>query len=135
MARAEKARILGYHIDDEVFYTPKVIAVLLPTALDLEDALAPTFDPTVEHTGSGGGGHYGDLATSLIDVRSAWANTAFRGSEMQLIKARYVDDLEWDHIAASYGMTLEAVQLEVIRGLRRLMNTLGGKNPHRKADK
>lgn len=126
VARAEKALVCGYHTDDEAYYTPRVVAELLPVCLDIEAALLPSA-PTDDAPGRGGNPHgQGDFVTSLLDVREAWTNTAFRGSEMRLIEARYVEDREWPQIAAMYGMEVEDVQRTVSIGLRRLSEFLGG---------
>ena len=126
VARAEKALVCGYHVDDEAFYRPAVIAELLPMVFDIEAALLPSA-PTDDAPGRGGNPHgQGDFVTSLLDVREAWTSTAFRGSEMDYIKARFVDDLEWGHIAASFGVDVEEVQKRTATGLRRMSERLGG---------
>lgn len=126
VARAEKALVCGYHVDDECHYTPKVIAELLPICLDIEAALLPSA-PSDDAPGRGSNPHgQGDFVTSLLDVREAWTNTAFRGDEMRLIRERYVNDLEWPHVAAIYGITVEEAQRHVAIGLRRMSETLGG---------
>ena len=126
VARAEKALVCGYHVDDEAFYRPAVIAELLPICLDIEAALLPSA-PVDDAPGRGGNPHgQGDFVASLLDVREAWMSTAFRGDEMQLIKARYVEDLEWGHIAASFGIEVEDAQKRVAIGLRRMSERLGG---------
>lgn len=126
VARAEKALVCGYHPDDEAFYTPKVIAELLPVCMDIEAALLPSA-PTDDAPGRGGNPHgQGDFVTSLLDVREAWTSTAFRGSEMSYIKARYVDDMSWDLIAATHGVDVEEVQKRTAIGLRRMSERLGG---------
>jgi hypothetical protein len=126
VARAEKALVCGYHVDDEAYYRPAVIAELLPICLDIEAALLPSA-PVDDAPGRGGNPHgQGDFVASLLDVREAWTSTAFRGDEMQLIKARFVEDLEWGHIAASFGIDVETAQKRVAIGLRRMAERLGG---------
>ena len=126
VARAEKARRLGYAPSDEVFYTPMVIAKLLPVALELEDALQPSYDPEADHRG---GGDYGEFVAALLDVRRAWVNAAFRDSEMRFIEERFCRDMEYAYIAAAYGVDVEVVKEQIARGLRRMMNFLGGRDP------
>lgn len=129
VARKEKALFCGYHQDDECFYSPKVVAELLPLVFDIEAALLPSA-PTDDAPGRGSNPHgQGDFVTSLLDVREAWTNTAFRGDEMQLIRARYIEDLEWAHVAASFGIELEDAQRRVAIGLRRMSEFLGGLPP------
>lgn len=128
VAREEKAKALGYAPSDEVFYTPMVVAKLLPVALELEDALQPSYDPEADHRG---GGDYGDFVASLLDVRRAWIGVAFRRDEMRLIEARFVNDWEYDRIAAAYSMDEEEVSKQIARGLRRMVDFLGGRDPRK----
>jgi len=126
VARSEKALVSGYHVDDEAYYTPKVVAELLPLCLDIEAALLPSA-PTDDAPGRGGNPHgQGDFVTSLLDVREAWTTTAFRGSEMQYINAHFVEDMSWELIAATYGVDVEEVQRRTAIGLRRMSEALGG---------
>lgn len=127
LARREKALACGYHPDDECFYVPAVVAELLPLTLDIESALLPSVvsdDDSV--SGSGNPHGQGDFVASLLDVRRAWINTAFRGDEMSLIKARYIEDLEWGEIAASFQVDLETAKRRTAIGLRRMSDYLGG---------
>lgn len=128
VARDEKAKALGYAPSDEQFYTPMVVAKLLPIALELEDALQPSYDPEADHRG---GGDYGEFVASLLDVRRAWINSAFRNSEMAILKRRFVEDQDWTFIAATLGMEMEEVQKQATRGLRRMVNFLGGTDPRK----
>lgn len=128
VARDEKAKVLGYAPSDEQFYTPMVVAKLLPIALELEDALQPSYDPEADHRG---GGDYGEFVASLLDVRRAWINSAFRNSEMAILKRRFVEDQDWTFIAATLGMEMEEVQKQATRGLRRMVNFLGGTDPRK----
>lgn len=128
VARDAKAKTLGYDTHDEAFYSAAVIGKLLPVALELEDALQPRYDPEAEHRG---GGDYGEFVTALLDVRSAWIGTAFRGDEMRLLKARYVEDWEDDRIAAVYNMDEDEVRKQIFRGLNRMVSFLGGFDPRK----
>lgn len=129
VARAEKALVCGFDVTDEAFYQPKVIAELLPMVFDLEAALLPSA-PTDDAPGRGSNPHgQGDFVTSLLDVREAWTSTAFRGIEMDLIRARYIEDLSWPHIAASFQVDVEEAQKRASIGLRRMAETLGGLPP------
>jgi hypothetical protein len=126
VARAEKALACGYHVDDEAYYRPAVIAELLPMVFDVEAALLPSA-PTDDAPGRGGNPHgQGDFVTSLLDVREAWTGTAFRGDEMRLIEERYVKDRDWPQVAAIYGIEVEDAQRTVAIGLRRMSEFLGG---------
>jgi hypothetical protein len=126
VGRKEKALACGYHPDDEMFYRPAVIAELLPMVFDIEASLLPAA-PSDDAPGRGSNPHgQGDFVASLLDVRQAWLTTPFRGDESRMIEARYVDDMEWDHLAASFGVEVEDAKRTVAIGLRRMANQLGG---------
>jgi DNA-directed RNA polymerase specialized sigma24 family protein len=126
IARREKAERSGYHVDDECTYSPKVIAELLPMTFAIESALLPAA-ASDDAPGRGGNPHgQGDFVASLLDVRNAWITTAFRGDEARLIEARFVDDMSVEHIAASFSTTPDEVKKQLARGLRRMVERLGG---------
>lgn len=127
VAQKEKARVAGYHVNDNVWYSPRVVAELLAMTMDIEAALAPTARPADDDMpGAGNKDGQGDLLASLMDVRNAWICTAFRDDEARLIEARYVDEMEWAHIAASFGHEVEEAKRRVAVGLRRMVDFLGG---------
>lgn len=127
VAQKENALKRGFHIDDVVYYTPRVIAEVLPLCMDIEEALAPKASAPDDGAGRVHNPHgQGDFVATLIDVRNAWIVTAFRQDEAQLIHARYVEDLNYHEIAASYGHDVEEVKRRIAIGLRRMTNVLGG---------
>ena len=127
LARRERALTLGYHPDDEQFYTPRVVAELLPLTLDIESALLPS----AASDGAGGAKSknphgQSDFVASLLDVRRAWIETAFRRDEARLIEAHFIDDMTYEHISASFGLDVEEVKKRIAIGLRRMSEYLGG---------
>lgn len=129
VARKERALCRGYHPDDETYYSPKVVAELLPMVFDIEAALLPAA-ASDDAPGRGSNPHgQGDFVASLLDVRNAWITTAFRGDEARLIESRFVDDMSWEHIAASFQIDVEDAKRTVSIGLRRMSERLGGLPP------
>lgn len=128
LARKEKAAICGYSVDDEVFYTPAVVAELLPLTLDIEAALLPAAPADSDSGGGRVRNPYGqgDYLASLLDVRRAWVETPFRNDESRLIEARFCEGLEYGHIAASFSLEVDEVKRQIAIGLRRMTNHLGG---------
>jgi hypothetical protein len=126
VARADRAALRGYSPDDECFYTPAVIAELLPLTLDLENALRPTVTDDVRTSGGGDPSTGGDLLVMLLDVRSAWANTPLSNDESEYLNALYMERMDLHHIAGSYQVEVEDVERIVKRGLRKLVDFLGG---------
>lgn len=127
VARAEKAKTCGYHPDDESFYTPGVIAQLLPMTLDVAGAVLTAAPPDRDEGGRTNNPHkQSDFISMLADVARAWATTPLNRTESRVIEMRFLDDMDYDHIAASLQMEKEDVEKAAARGLRRLCDRLGG---------
>ena len=126
IAQREKAARIGYHPDDVEYYTPAMVAHLLPQALDMEEATAPKGGASDDVRGASDPHGQSGFLTSLIDVGNAWINTSLFGYEKDAIRLRYVEDLNWFEVADRLGVELEDAKRAVAVGLRRLTDFLGG---------
>ena len=125
-ARAQKARMVGYEIDDEFFYSPELVRGLLPDALDpgASRPVSATDEPKVKTDGATGN----EWATMVADVRRALdlaskpdldLLTALYGPWRLDINS-YADMKRWDYKTAWSRHR---------RALRRLVDLLGGTIP------
>lgn len=126
VAQRERAQQTGYHMDDVEFYSPGMIATLLPQAVDIIEATAPGGGATDDVKGASDPHGQSGFLTSLIDVANAWIVTKFREDEKQILGLRFIEDLNWGEISASTGHDMEEVKRRAALGLRRLVKTLGG---------
>lgn len=128
-ARKEKARALGYEIEDEFFYSPSVVRHLLPDAFDVA-ATPPAQGIASIKVGNGGGNQSRgfEWETIISDVRRAlkllskddhdliYALYSGRGCTL----TAYCGKKEWDY---RKGVRAER------RAMRRLIDLLGGTSP------
>lgn len=125
VAQRERAQQTGYHPDDVTYYTPAMIANLLPQSLDIQSTLAPS-GATDDARGASDPHARSGFLCSLIDVCNAWIVAPFRRDEKQILRLRYIEDLNWGEIAATTGHDMEEVKKRAAQGLRRLVDVLGG---------
>ena len=145
VGQKEWAAQSGFHVDDVEYYSPRMVAALLPAAMDMEEAhrataqgddatavrpttWSPIRTPTTDAERLTSFNLQGpsDFICSLVDIKNAWINTSLFGYEKDAIRLRYVEDLNWFEVADRLGVELEDAKRAVAVGLRRLCNFLGG---------
>ena len=144
--RALRAAEAGYSTDDIAFYSTGLVAVLLPVLIeadwDVGDAMQRASSGVdaagvfIRSTDPFSGAE--NYLTMLIDVKDAWERLT--EGQRRLLKAYYScdqtdsDDGRWerDGLAASMGLTPEALRKRVSRALARLQEELGGADPWRR---
>lgn len=141
--RAVKAAQAGYGVDDEEFYTPGMLARLLPVLIeadfDVADAMARASKGTdaagihIRMSDPFGGAE--NYHVMLIDVRRGWGKLT--EGQRRLLSAYYsvsqedTQDGRWERqqLASSMGLTEEALRKRASRALEALTAKLGGRNP------
>ena len=126
VAQRERAQQTGFQVEDPEYYTPRMIGTLLPQALDIIESTAPKGGASDDIRGAADPHGQSGFLTSLIDVANAWITTSFRRDEQQILRMRYIKDLNWHEIAGSIGLEVEEVKHRAAQGLRRMVWTLGG---------
>jgi hypothetical protein len=144
--RAVKAAEAGYAADDLAFYSTGLLATLLPALLeagwDIGEAMQRA-SSGVDAAGVfirasdpfSGAENY---QVMLIDIKSAWGRLT--EGQRRLLAAYYgcdqsdTDNGRWerDGLAASMGLTGEALRQRVHRALGALQGELGGDDPWRR---
>ena len=149
--RALRAAQAGYDTSDIAFYSTGLIATLLPALIE-SSGPDGEFDTgkAMQRASSGvdAAGVYlrstdpfsgaESYQVMLIDVKDAWGRLT--EGQRRLLKAYYScnqddsDDGRWerDGLAASMGLTGEALRKRVSRALARLQEELGGADPWRR---
>jgi hypothetical protein len=144
--RAQRAAENGYSTDDIAFYSTGLLGILLPVMVEAN------FDVSVAMQRAGSAVdaagvfiHSNDpfsgaenYQVMLIDVAEAWGRLT--EGQRRLLKAYYscnqedTDDGRWerDGLAASMGLTGNALRVRVHRALGRLQEELGGADPWRR---
>lgn len=125
-ARAQKARTVGYEIDDEFYYSPELVRGLLPDALDpgASRPVSGIDEPKV----SGGGGTGNEWATMVADVRRALGLAS--KPDLELLTAVYGPNrVDVNTYADSRGWDYKLGWSRHRRAIRRLVDLLGGTIP------
>lgn len=124
--RTQKAKRLGYHTRDEVFYTEALLDELLPHIWDITDDIGQSYDdgsPKPPSNPSEGG----NRIVSLFDVQRALKKSD--DDDKKLLMLRYRDGLEPSDLAKLYECNRTTIDRRLRKALRRLTRELGGESP------
>jgi hypothetical protein len=141
--RAVRAAAAGYSTDDIEFYSPGLLAKLLPALVAADWDVSEAMQRASSGQDAAGvfirsndpfSGAENYLAM-LTDITAAWGRLT--EGQRRLLAAYYgtrqddSDDGRWERekLASSMGLTAEALRQRVYRGLSRLQDELGGADP------
>ena len=130
IARAEKAQTIGYNVADEAFYNTATIEAALPSvwdvrlmerppAVDMGDFQKQKSDPSTA----------GTWLAVCVDVRSAWFKSTMNGLWKEALTHKHRDGLRNFQVAGVMGVVDSTVHAYVTKGVRSLINALGGSPP------
>jgi RNA polymerase sigma factor (sigma-70 family) len=130
-ARAEKAKVCGYKPEDEYFYRPSMIESLIKVwGTGDYDLAGQVFDPadmgSKRRTKVASEGN--DFLAMVADIDSAMMKLDER--TRSILERRYVDDLTLAQIGEQFDLSAQRVEQISRRGLRRVIDHLGGGNPY-----
>lgn len=124
--RTQKAKRLGYHVRDEVFYSEAILDELLPHVWDLTDDIGQAHDdgsPKPPPNPAEGG----NRIVSLFDVQVALK--AADDEDRKLLMLRYRDGIEPSELAKLFECSRTTIDRRLRRALKRLSDFLGGESP------
>lgn len=130
-ARAEKAKACGYKTEDEYFYRPTMLESLIKVwaSGDYEQA-GQVFDPAdmglkrrskVASEGN-------DLLAMMADIDASLMSLDERTRSM--LEDRFAHERTLHSIGESWGISPQRVEQITARGIRRMVEHLGGRNPY-----
>ncbi len=125
--RAEKSARGGYEVEDDVYFSPALIGLVLPSVLKDDpvppvqqgERIANTSDPAE-------GGNW--LATYL-DVKQAWLKADLTDQQRQLLIDYHLDDLSQLELATQLGISQQAVSKRLSQAHGKMIEVLGGYRP------
>ena len=129
-ARKEKARALGYELGDEYFYRLELIEGLIKVVGSGEAYLTnQVLDPDVHGVKAKKLANEGNnLAAMISDVDKAMKKLDPR---MQgILTSRFTNDMPLAEIASAWDISPQRVEQLIAKGLRDIVEFLGGKNPY-----
>lgn len=124
----EKARRVGYEVDDLFFYSLGLLRELLPAVYD-EDAWSRMGRTTLDGLprGKSDPAEGNNALAALCDVSQALNRLA--AEPRRLIELTFRDEVDAEHLAGQLDTTPDGARMRVQRALRRLQEELGGERP------
>ena len=127
----EKARAVGYKVDDNYYYDREVVELLLPAVLR-KDLVAPAMTELgftkAKKVASEGGNWFAMMAD--ID-RSLSRLTQ---EQLSIIYLRFGDGCDNASLATELAISEDAARMRVNRAINNLLNFLGGTRPRKERD-
>ena len=127
----EKARAVGYKVEDNYYYDREVVELLLPAVLR-KDLNAPAMTELgftkAKKVASEGGNWFAMVA----DIDRALSRLT--QEQLSIIYLRFGDGCDNITLSKELGITEDASRMRVNRAVNNLLNFLGGTRPRRERD-
>ena len=127
----EKARAVGYKVDDNYYYDREVVELLLPAVLR-KDLNAPAMTELgftkAKKVASEGGNWFAMMA----DIERSLARLT--QEQLSIVYLRFGDGCDNVSLAKELAITEDAARMRVNRALNNLLNFLGGSRPRKEWD-
>ena len=127
----EKARVVGYHVEDNYYYDRQVLEILIPAVLR-GDSIAPSmvdlgFTATKKVASEGG-----NWFAMMSDIDKAMKKLA--EEQYNILYLRFCDVMDNAGVASELQISEDAARMRINRALNSLLNILGGSKPRRERD-
>lgn len=123
-----KAKSIGYQVDDVFYYEMDIVEALLPSVLRGELSITQKLDlgrtgrPTAPNEG-------GNLMAMMIEIDYAYWK--LNKEDRKVLFLRYAEAMEYADIAKEFeGKTEDAMRMQTVRTVRKLINKIGGFKPY-----
>ena len=127
----EKARAVGYKVEDNYYYDREVVELLLPAVLR-KDLNAPAMTELgftkAKKVASEGGNWFAMMA----DIERSLARLT--QEQLSIIYLRFGDGCDNASLATELGISEDASRMRVNRAVNNLLNFLGGSRPRKERD-
>lgn len=123
-----KAKSVGYQVDDLFYYESDIVEALLPSVLRGELTITHKLDlgrtgrPTAPNEG-------GNLMAMMIEIDYAYWK--LNKEDRKVLFLRYAESMDYADIAKEFeGKTEDAMRMQTLRTVRKLINKIGGFKPY-----
>lgn len=127
----EKARAVGYKVEDNYYYDREVVELLLPAVLR-KDLVAPAMSELgftkAKKVASEGGNWFAMMA----DIDRALSRLT--QEQLSIIYLRFGDGCDNASLATELAISEDASRMRVNRAINNLLNFLGGTRPRKERD-
>jgi RNA polymerase sigma factor (sigma-70 family) len=128
--RSKKAQFLGYNLEDEAYYSPTILAEILPFVWHEVAETRNGSKPRV--SGGGNPAEGGTFVVQLIDVRKALGK--LEPNDKMILHMKFYEDLTFQELANNLEISDTTAHRKVNGALRRLSRELGGQSPFAKEE-
>lgn len=127
----EKARVVGYKVEDNYYYDREVVEVLLPAVLR-KDKTAPAMTDLGFTNSKKVASEGGNWFAMMADIERALARLTHE--QLTIIYLRFGDGCDNVTLAKELSVTEDAARMRVNRAVNNLLNFLGGQRPRKERD-
>jgi len=127
----EKAKVVGYRVEDNYYYDKQLLESVLPavlTGVREAPALNDLSFSNVKKVASEGN----NWPAMCADITKAYNKLS--KEQQGMIFLRYASGLEMGAIASEVSLSVDAVRMRVNRALKNMLNYLGGNYPRKERD-
>jgi RNA polymerase sigma factor (sigma-70 family) len=127
----EKARAVGYRVEDNYYYDKNMLESLLPAVLTGNREAPELNDLSVINTKkmASEGNNWPAICS---DIEKAMSK--LNKEQRDMIVLRYASGFELTVIASELSITQDAVRMRINRALKNMLNFLGGNYPRKEKD-
>lgn len=127
----EKARAVGYNVEDLYYYDKELLERLLPSVIS-GDRTAPSLNDLGYTNNKKVASEGNNWFAMVADIEKAIKRLP--EEQADIIFKRYGEDATVESLAKEIGVSVDAARMRVNRALNNIMNYLGGKRPRREKD-
>jgi RNA polymerase sigma factor (sigma-70 family) len=127
----EKARAVGYKVEDNYYYDREIVEVLLPAVLR-GDRIAPAMADLGFTNNKKVASEGGNWFAMMADIERALARLTHE--QLSIIYLRFGDGCDNVTLAKELDITEDAARMRVNRAVNNLLNFLGGQRPRKERD-
>lgn len=127
----EKARIVGYKVEDNYYYDRQVLELLLPAVLR-GDSTAPSMVDLGFTANKKVASEGGNWFAMMADIQHAMDKLS--EEQFNIIYLRFGDGTDNSTLAKELAISEDAARMRVNRAVSSLLNLLGGSRPRKERD-
>lgn len=127
----EKARAVGYKVDDNYYYDREIVEILLPAVLR-KDKTAPSMTELGFTNSKKVASEGGNWFAMMADIERSLARLTHE--QLTIIYLRFGDGCDNVTLAKELTVTEDAARMRVNRAVNNLLNFLGGQRPRKERD-
>lgn len=127
----EKAKSLGYRVEDNYYYDKQLVEAILPSVLT-GDRIAPVLNDLSYSNTKKVASEGNNWFAMCADVQKAFGKIT--KEQQYILTMLYADGLDDGNVAIQLSISRDAVRMRKNRAMNNLLNILGGERPRAERD-